>query len=71
MIIMYLKTGHAYRLQDGLSLAAVNDTLAANTGKFFEVPLAPAQPPWAGVSGMGSVQNLFIVPDSVSHFAVI
>lgn len=67
-IFMYLRTGQVYQLRDGLTLADVNGTLTANAGKFFEVPLSPDQPVWAGVIPGGQVRNLFIVPDAVSHF---
>lgn len=71
--IIYLRTGHAYRVADNLTLNAVNDRLNGNTDRFTEVPLAPdAANVSAGTPGEGlDVQHLYITPDSVSHFIVV
>lgn len=71
-ILLYMRTGHAYRVADSLTLAQVNDTLDNNPNRFVEVPLAPNAAAGAGTPGEGmNIQHLFITPDSVSHFVVI
>lgn len=72
--IIIMRTGHAYRVDPSLTLAAVNDALNGNTDRFIPVPLDPA----GAVVGAGTppgegqdVQSLFITPDSVSHFIVV
>lgn len=71
MIIIYLHTGHAYRVSDSLSLAQVNNQLDTNPDRFIEVPLAPNAAVGAGTAGQGQdVKNLFLTPGSVSHFIV-
>lgn len=72
MTIIYLRTGHAYRVADDLTLQQVNDALDANPNRFVEVPLAPNAAVMPGTPGEGlAIQHLFITPDSVSHFVVI
>lgn len=75
MTIIFLRTGHAYRVADSLTLTQVNDKLNTNPDRFIEVPLytgpggAAIQ---AGTPGEGwAVTNLFITPSSVSHFVVL
>ena len=69
--IMYMRTGHAYRVADSLTLNNVNDALNGSQNRFIEVPLAPDAAAQAGTPGVGqAVQHLFITPDSVSHFVV-
>lgn len=70
--ILYMRTGHAYRVADSLTLTAVNDALNGSTDRFIEVPLAPNSAQFAGTPGQGeNIQHLFITPMSVSHFVVI
>ncbi len=71
--IIYMRTGHAYRVDPALTLAQVNSALDATTNRFLEVPLDPAGAAvTAGTPGVGeNVQHLFITPDSVSHFIVV
>lgn len=70
--MIYLRTGHAYRVADTLTLANVNDALDGNPDRFVEVPLHPDGAVVAGTPGQGEqIQHLFITPDSVSHFVVI
>jgi len=71
-IVMYMRTGHAYRVSDSLTLGAVNDALNSNPDRFVEVPVAPDAAFVAGTPGQGlQVKNLFITPSSVSHFIVV
>ena len=71
--IIYMRTGHAYRVDPGLTLEAVNDALNASQDRFLEVPLDPDGAAVApGTPGVGQdVRALFITPESVSHFVVI
>lgn len=70
--IIYMRTGHAYRVADTLTLAQVNAALDSNPNRFVEVPLAPNAAVSPGTPGEGSdIQHLFITPDSVSHFVVV
>lgn len=70
--ILYMRTGHAYRVADSLTLQQVNDSLNTNPDRFIEVPLAPDAAQQAGTPGQGQViQHLFVTPGSVSHFIVV
>lgn len=70
--VLYMRSGHAYRVSDALTLTQVNDALNGNPDRFVEVPLAPDAATQAGTPGVGQqVQHLFITPTSVSHFVVI
>ncbi len=70
-IILYMHTGHAYRVADSLTLAAVNDALDSNPERFVQVPLHEDAAVGAGTPGQGqNIQGLFITPSSVSHFVV-
>lgn len=70
--VLYMRSGHAYRVADSLTLAQVNDALNGNQDRFIEVPLAPDAATQPGTPGVGEqIQHLFITPDSVSHFVVI
>lgn len=71
-IQIILRTGHTYRVADTLTLQSVNDTLNGNQDRFIPVPLAPSAAVTPGTPGAGQeVQQLYITPDSVSHFVVI
>jgi len=71
--IIYLRTGHAYRIDPGVTLAQVNQELNTTADRFIEVPLDPAGAAvGAGTPGEGqAIKHLFITPDSVSHFVVV
>ena len=70
--IMYMRTGHAYRVSDTLTLQQVNDQLNGNINRFIEVPLSTEAATLPGTPGVGqNVQHLFITPDTVSHFIVV
>lgn len=71
--IIYLRTGHAYRVADTVTLAGVNTKLNETADRFVEVPLHPdSASVVAGTPGEGmQVKGLFITPDSVSHFVVV
>jgi len=70
--IIIMRTGHAYQVADSLTLQQVNDKLDTNPNRFVEVPLAPDGAVGPGTPGVtGTVDRLFITPDSVSHFVVV
>jgi len=71
-IILYLHTGHGYRVADNLTLNQVNDALDSNPNRFVQVPLADNAAVGAGTPGQGEqILALYITPSSVSHFIVI
>lgn len=70
--IIIMRTGHQYRVADGLTLEAVNDALNGNPDRFVPVPLADNAAVTPGTPGGGEiVQALYITPGSVSHFIVV
>lgn len=70
--ILYLRTGHVYRVSDSLTLQQVNDALNTSQDRFISVPLASNAAVAPGTPGEGqNIQALFITPDSVSHFIVV
>lgn len=71
MIVLYMRTGHAYRVSDNLTFQQVNDALDTNPNRFIEVP-GPIAAMGAGTPGENEqLDHLFVTPDSVSHFIVI
>lgn len=69
--ILYMRTGHAYRVSDSLTLQGVNDALDTNPDRFIEVP-GPVTAVAAGTPGQGeTIAHLLITPSSVSHFVVV
>lgn len=70
--IIYMRTGHSYRVDPNLTLDAVNQKLNSSNDRFLEVPLASPAAVSPGTLGTGEdVQHLYITPDSVSHFIVV
>lgn len=71
--IIYLRTGHAYRVSDALTLQQVNDAINTSPANgFIEVPLAPNPAVGPGTPGEGTqITHLFVTPSSVSHFVAI
>ncbi len=72
MIVVYLHTGHAYRVSDALTVQQVNDAVSQTLNRFIEVPLHPDGATVPGTPGVGqTITHLFLTPDSVSHFVVV